>query len=91
MLLEHHQTLVFSKVLCSIAPSTYIIYLFHTTFEGFTKAVIHKIPAFCDTSSEVMFTLGAVVVVFIGIVGPIALHKYVLSRFKITRFMFGLK
>lgn len=90
-LLEHHQTLVFSKVLCSIAPSTYIIYLFHTTFEGFTKAVIHKIPAFCDTSSEVMFTLGAVVVVVIGIVGPIALHKYVLSRFKITRFMFGLK
>ena len=38
-----------------VAASSYIIYLFHTTFEGFAKAVVHKIPIFVDTSNELLF------------------------------------
>lgn len=89
--LSHRKTLVISKVLCMIAPSTYIIYLFHTTFEGFMKAVVHKIPMLANPTNDLCFIVGALAVILVGIVGPILLHKYILSRYFMTRFLFGLK
>jgi fucose 4-O-acetylase-like acetyltransferase len=89
--LSKNNALIISKILCGIAPSTYIIYLFHTTFEGFTKAILHRVSIVSGTSNEFLFFLTAIIVVSIGIIGPILLHKYVLRRFRITRTMFGLK
>ena len=50
-----------------VSSSSYIIYLFHTTFEGFAKAVVHKIPFFAD-GHDVLFIINAFVVVGCGVV-----------------------
>lgn len=89
--LSSERTSLLSKALCYIAPSTYVIYLLHTTFEGFTKAIVHKIPLLANPSNDIYFILGALLVILIGVLGPVLTHKYVLSKFKITMFMFGLK
>ena len=80
----------FMYPLLAVGSSSYIIYLFHTTFMGFAKSFVHKIPIMngCD---DMMFTLGVVIVVSAGVVCPVILHKYVLNRWKITKIMFGLK
>ena len=74
-----------------MAPSTYIIYLFHTTFEGFAKAIVHKILWIVTAENGWMFIAGALFVITSGVVGPVLLHRYVLVRSRITKFLFGLK
>ena len=73
-----------------VASSSYIIYLFHTTFEGFAKAVVHKIPFFTD-GNDVLFIINASVVVGCGVACPIILHRYVLNKTHFTKVLFGLK
>ena len=73
-----------------VASSSYIIYLFHTTFEGFVKAVVHKIPFFTD-GNDVLFIINASVVVGCGVACPIILHRYVLNKTHFTKVLFGLK
>lgn len=73
-----------------VAYSSYIIYLFHTTFEGFAKAVVHKILFFTD-GNDVLFIINVSVVVGCGIVCPIILHRYVLNKTHFTKVLFGLK
>lgn len=89
--LANKRDLYLSKTLCYMAPSTYIIYLFHTTFEGFAKAIIHKIPWIVTAENGWMFIAGALFVITSGVVGPVLLHRYVLVRSRITKFLFGLK
>ena len=76
------------NVLMQISASTYVIYLFHTTFEGFAKAICRKLPF--DSSLTYVFVLEVIVVVGAGVALPIILHKYVLARYEITRLLFGL-
>lgn len=75
--------------LLTIATSSYIIYLFHTTFEGFAKAICQKV--LLDSNLWYIFTLEALIVIIVGIVGPILLHHYILQRNTITKYIFGLK
>lgn len=79
-----------TKFLCCIAPSTYIIYLFHTTFEGFAKAIVHKVPILASSSDGMLFISGACLVIVSGIAGPFLIYKYLLIRFRVMRWMFGL-
>lgn len=74
--------------LMAVSASSYIIYLFHTTFEGFIKAIVRKLPM--DTDVWYIFAPSVIVVVAAGVVVPIVLHRYVLNRFKLTRMLFGL-
>ena len=73
-----------------VSSSSYIIYLFHTTFEGFAKAVVHRIPFFTD-GNDVLFVINASVVVGCGVVCPIILHRYILGKTRATKILFGLK
>lgn len=73
-----------------VSSSSYIIYLFHTIFEGFAKAVVHKISFFTD-GNEVLFIINVFIVVGCGIVCPIILHRYVLNKTHFTKVLFGLK
>lgn len=77
--------------LMQVSASSYIIYLFHTTFEGFTKAVVCKIPIFTDGSNQMLFCFNIIMVVVCGVVCPILLHRYVLNKTKIMKVLFGLK
>lgn len=57
-----------------LAAYSYTIYLFHTTFQGFTKAVMSYIPDYI--LPEYMALLMQILFVnAVGIVGPILLHK----------------
>ena len=67
-----------------IAASSYIIYLFHTTFMGFTKAMLMK---FSFIQSMPVLTI--LIVVISGVVCPVLLHK-LLKFTKVTRFLFGI-
>lgn len=78
-------------LLMIVSGSSYIIYLFHTTFEGFAKAAVHKIPIFADSSNELLFIFNVIVVVSCGIIVPVMLHRYVLRRYSITKVFFGMK
>lgn len=71
-----------------VAQSSYIIYLFHTTFEGFTKAVLRKLPF--DSSVWYVFIPMTVLVIFSGVILPMLLHRFILKRYRITKLFFGL-
>ena len=77
------------KVLLYCSAASYIIYLFHTTFEGFTKSVVMKSGSILPVG-EMGFVLGALLVIVAGVIGPMCANE-VFKRFAITRVLFGLK
>ena len=70
-----------------VSASSYIIYLFHTTFEGFAKAVFRKLPL--DSGLWYIFIPEVLAVIACGVIVPIILFK-VFRRYKVTRVLFGL-
>ena len=79
------------KWLLLVSSSSYIIYLFHTTFQGFAKAVVFKTPYLNNMNNDITFFIGAIIVVSCGVVIPILLNELVLKKYNITRILFGLK
>ena len=79
-----------SKALLVVSTSSYIIYLFHTTFEGFAKSTIHLFNLLIDSANNTGFAIGAVIVIVCGVVLPILMHHYILDKISILRFLFGL-
>ena len=73
--------------LMTVSVSSYIIYLFHTTFEGFAKAVFRKLPL--DSDLWYVFVPEALAVIACGVVVPILLFK-LFRRYRVTKVMFGL-
>lgn len=71
-----------------VSLSSYIIYLFHTTFEGFAKAILRKLTI--DSSLWYIFIPEVIIVVSIGLIIPIILNYYIFNKSKITRFLFGI-
>lgn len=74
-----------------VSTSSYIIYLFHTTFEGFAKALVFKIPYLSNLQNDGMFLIGAVFIVACGILLPIIFSEKLLKKYAVTRSLFGLK
>lgn len=79
------------NVILLISTASYIIYLLHTTFEGFAKAVILRFPYLSNLSDDWAFVIGGTIVVGSGVIIPLLLFKYLIVRYEITRAMFGLK
>ena len=77
-----------NHMLMIVSMSSYIIYLFHTTFEGFAKAVFRKLPL--DSNLWYVFLPEVIVVIAMGVIIPILLHRYILKRWQLTRTLFGL-
>lgn len=77
-----------NHILMIVSMSSYIIYLFHTTFEGFAKAIFRKLPL--DSNLWYVFLPEAIIVIAIGVITPILLHRYVLKRWQLTSTLFGL-
>ena len=76
-----------------VSTSSYFIYLFHTTFEGFAKALLIKMSLYNKEYIAHSFTFCLIVlfVVFCGVVFPILIYYFIGKKYKITRFLFGLK
>lgn len=85
--LNHSLRNIQSSWLMTVSAASYIIYLFHTTFEGFAKAVFRKLPL--DSDLWYVFVPEAAVVVAFGVVAPIVLYK-LFKKYHATRFLFGL-
>lgn len=68
----------------AIADASFLIYLFHTTFQGIAKSVIFKL------SVTHYFIVDLVAMTVIGCLGPFLMQKFILSKFKWTRFCFSL-
>lgn len=77
--------------LMTISSSSYFIYLFHTTFEGFTKGIFFKVFTFDDMSNSLIFSFSAIIIIACGVGIPILLYRFVVSRTRATRIMFGIK
>lgn len=78
-----------SSLFLAVSSSSYIIYLLHTTFQGFTKALILKIQPVYNNQLE--FTIAALIIITSGVVMPILVNKYIINKYKITKLLFGLK
>lgn len=89
MMIENHGKNY--KLLMTTSSTSYIIYLFHTTFEGFAKAIVLKMSYLKDVDNGIFFSIGALIVVTCGIVIPIILNEIVFKKFGITKMLFGLK
>lgn len=77
-----------NRFLLMISSASYIIYLFHTIFEGIAKAIIIKI-GIISVDSTAAFVLSAIVCITAGILGPLLLYKKVLFRNRMLSFLFG--
>ena len=80
-----------TQKLLVVSASSYIIYLFHTTFEGFVKSLVQQVPLLANGNDPLYFSVGAAAVIGAGIFLPIILHRYILQRNRLLRFLFGLK
>ncbi len=81
----------FGGVLLHLGSASYIIYLFHTTFEGGAKSIILKISHnFTIFSENIVYIFCSIFVILCGLIGPLILHL-ILKKFKVTRFLFALK
>jgi len=76
------------SLLFGIAAYSYAIYLFHTTFMRFAEALAQKLPLTIDING-ISYALLALFVVVCGVIFPILLYRYVISKSNITRFLFG--
>lgn len=72
-----------------LAPSVYVIYLFHTTILGFAKAAFAKMP-FLVNNFGFTFYLQAICAIVCGVLIPILLYHFVIKRSKILRLLFGV-
>lgn len=77
------------SIMLYLNTTSYIIYLFHTTFEGFGKSFLHKFHL-VQSSNEIMFCISSLLVILWGIMGPVCLYS-LFKRFNVTKLLFGLK
>lgn len=81
---------VMLRISYSVAAYSYLIYLLHTTFEGFAKGVLLKVHWFDYNPQTLMAWLGAAIVVACGVIIPWCLGRYVLNRLPLTSLLFGV-
>lgn len=75
------------KLLLIIARSSFIIYLLHTTFEGLCRSALFVIIPSLSTQ----FLLSACIIILAGTIIPILLDKYIIRRYALTKYLFGIK
>ena len=80
-----------SSFFVSLSIYTYTIYLFHTTFEGFTKAVFLKFSFVRFFGEEITFVLSCLVIISAGVILPILLHKIIVRYSRFFSFLIGAK
>lgn len=77
------QSLVF------LSSCSFIIYLLHTTFEGFTKALFNKLSI--SGNDNLQFCIVAITVILTGLILPIICQKMIIEKSRFLKTLFGLK
>lgn len=78
-----------ARLFLKLSYSSFVIYLFHTTFTNFARVAI-SLVANLD-SNNTIWTIGYLIVVVIAVIGPYVVDIYLIRKYKITRFLFGYK
>jgi fucose 4-O-acetylase-like acetyltransferase len=73
------------SIFIRLAVYSYTIYLFHTIFQGFAKAIFTKFPLENYIGPAFTFFLILIAGIMVGIIGPIALYEIDFRRRMITR------
>ena len=76
-----------TKPLLVMATCSYTIYLFHTTFMGFHKALLIKPLHGNIMQNELIFIASGLIVITIGVIVPILLHLFVVQNSKVFSFL----
>jgi len=76
--------------LLSISGASYTIYLLHTTFSGFAKAVLFKLPLEQLLGNSLSFIFSMIIVVVIGVLIPLLLHKIIEKKSSVLSFLLGI-
>lgn len=83
------KTVYTKKILLGLSVYSYTIYLFHTTFEGFAKAVLH--PTLINFNNQLIFTCIALIVILAGCIAPTILQE-IIDRFsRLFSYLIGAK
>jgi len=77
------------QVFLSVAACSYTIYLFHTTSEGFAKAVFGRLHLGQYIGYNLSFILEAIVVISFGVIAPLILHHIITRKSKIFSYLIG--
>lgn len=86
------KTIYQKKIFITLAVYSYSIYLFHTTFQGFVKAIIVRFHAsFMNFNEEAVFIFNAIIVVLAGILFPIFMHKIIVRYSRVFSYLIGAK
>ncbi len=80
-----------SQKLLYIGASSFVIYLFHTTFMGFAKSFVFKLSNTLFVENVYLFILSSLIVVLFGIILPLLLQEFILKKNRVTKFLFGYK
>lgn len=90
-LIQHSENMCVKNTLYAISGASYIIYLFHTTFMGFAKAILVKLHFFSEGNLFIHYSMAELIVpILCGVFIPFLLYKYILKRYGFTRILFGL-
>lgn len=79
------------RIFYVLSASSFFIFLFHTTFEGMAKLFLIKMSLAYNPENPLSLLFVVLFVVSIGVLFPVVLYNTVIVRFKITRFLFGVK
>lgn len=78
------------RMVLSISASTFIVYLFHTTFQGFAKGALNMMHFLEGDNLDLKCLFAIIVGIFFGVIIPWLISVHILTRFRITRFLFAL-
>ncbi len=87
LMLEARSTFRGRTLLLQLASASYILYLGHTTSMGLVKSVALR---FLDVSVVSQFLIATILIFPAGVIIPYLLWRFVLTRFSLTRTIFGL-
>ena len=79
------------KILLDVSVCSYTIYLFHTTFQGFAKALILKIPSIVNFENQLVFVFVVLIVILTGVICPMILHKIIIRHSRLFSYLIGAK
>jgi fucose 4-O-acetylase-like acetyltransferase len=85
------KTVSVKKILLELSVYSYTIYLFHTTFEGFVKAIILKLPLQIYFDNQLVFICIALIVILAGVIAPTILHRITVRNSRLFSYLIGAK
>ena len=90
-IIEKNNRTRINNIFVSLSVSSFFIYLFHTTFEGFAKAILSCLSVTYNPAIPISLFVIVSFTVCVGLFVPIYLYFHLIVKLKITRLLFGVR